>query len=104
MNREITVNAMEITDHPALDPITVFWEDFSPGKGQVTIICYGAAWTAYWGGMSGQTVKQFFSQCNNDYLIDRLAITQFMKPNKGHKIYLGRIIDAIKSEIAEPKS
>lgn len=40
-----------------LDTITVFWRNWEPGKGEVTIYCYGSAWTAYFGAMAGNTIQ-----------------------------------------------
>jgi hypothetical protein len=62
-----------ITGAPSLDPITVFIEDFEPGKGKITISIYGQSWTSYWGGMSGQDVATFINWCNADYLAGCLA-------------------------------
>lgn len=57
----------------ALDPVTVFLEDFEPGKGKITISCYGQSWSSYWGGMSGDDVATFFCRCEPCYLIGNLA-------------------------------
>ena len=56
-----------------LDPVTVYLEDFSKGAGQITIVCYGKAWTAYWGGMGEKTVSEFFCSCDKEYLIGNLS-------------------------------
>ena len=40
-----------LTDLDRLDPVTVIAEDIEQGIGEITITCYGKAWTAYWGGM-----------------------------------------------------
>lgn len=98
----LQVDAEEIKDHQALDPITVFWIDYSPGVGMVTIVCYGVAWNGFWAGMGkDRGVRKFFAECGNDYLINRMANHQFMKMNKQQQKYLGRIIDAIKAELKE---
>lgn len=98
----VSVSAVKISDISGLDPINVYWEDFSPGKGQITITCYGSAWTAYWGAMGeDRKIRAFFLSCDTPYLTNRLGITQFLKTNKGHHQYLGRIIDAIKSALRE---
>ncbi len=64
---------MTLTDVPALDPITVFLENFDKGRGQITITCYGKAWTAYWGAMGDRTLSEFFCDCNTDYLANKLS-------------------------------
>ena len=78
MNTEIsTVKRLKITDlinsEYKLDPVTVFLEDYEPGKGKITIECYGKSWSAYWGGMSGDDVATFFCRCDQHYLAKNLS-------------------------------
>lgn len=69
-----TVTKLTITEAPALDPIDVFLEDFGPGKGSITIKCYGQSWTASWGGMGPtRTVARFFMDCDKHYLASNLS-------------------------------
>lgn len=93
----------KISGTESLDPITVFWEDFGPGKGQVTIYCFGQAWTSYWGGMGEDTIRSFFASAGNDYLVNKLGYAQFLKQSKQHEKYLSRICIAIKDELALPE-
>lgn len=58
----------KITEVKALDLITVYCENFEPGKGKITVECYGQSWSAYWGGMSGMTVERFFCSCDDGYI------------------------------------
>lgn len=69
---------LRITDAPALDPIDVFLEDCGPRNGELTIKCYGEAWTAYWGGMGSQNVAQFVLSCSTDYLAGKLSSIEAM--------------------------
>lgn len=89
---------MEITDVPGLDTIHVFWQNVEPGKGYVTIICYGSAWTAYFGGMSGKTIQQFFASVDVSYLVNKMGITSTFKA--GRDAYLGKIIKAVQEALA----
>lgn len=90
----------KITDAKALDPIHVFWLDVAPGAGYVTIICYGLAWTAYFGAMDGRTIREFFADCDTGYLLSALGIRPMhLKNNKRNEAYLGRIIDAVKEAV-----
>lgn len=57
----------EIPASDGLDSIQVYWRDVGEGQGHVTITCYGCAWTAYFPGMSGKTIRQFFASCDVDY-------------------------------------
>ena len=135
---KIAVEAYQITDvPPSLDGITVFWQDLGPSRGCVTIcharncyrsqwtrketngrsttirsgciVCYGAAWAGYFGGMGNRTIREFFKEADTSYLISLLAlqrlassvsklgITPQLKARKTDHAYLGRIIDAIKA-------
>lgn len=96
----INVEAVEIPEGGGLDTIQVFWSDVAPGKGHVTITCYGCAWTAYWGGMGGRTIRQFFADADTHYLITKLGITPLLKQRKADHAYLGRIIKAIQGALS----
>lgn len=92
------VTRLYIEDALALDPVTVLMEDFEPGIGRVTIICWGEVWTSFWGAMSGQSVAVFFMDGNREYLVDRLLNGQ--RSTKAKKAYLFRIVDAVKAALA----
>ena len=123
---KIAVEAYQITDvPPSLDGITVFWQDLGPSRGCVTIcharncyrsqwtrketngrsttirsgciVCYGAAWAGYFGGMGNRTIREFFKEADTSYLVSKLGITPQLKARKTDHAYLGRIIDAIKA-------
>lgn len=79
--------------------ITVFWQDFGPNRGQVTIFCWGSAWTCFFGGMGSSSIKEFFAGCSTSYLVDKLRITRWLKSSKAHDQYLGRLIDAVQRKI-----
>jgi len=68
-----TITKMLLSDLDRLDPVTVLIDNFEPGKGKITIECYGQCWSNYWGGMSGMTVQEFFQDCDLSYLTDKLA-------------------------------
>jgi len=93
--------AQTIKDAPGLDWIYVYWSDVEPGKGHVTITCYGSAWCAYFGGMPGDTIRQFFQRADTSYLVTKLGITPQLKQTKQHANYLAKIIDAVKASLAE---
>jgi len=99
----LSVNAFCVTDHANLDRITVYYHDFEPGKGQVTIVCYGEAWTAFWGAMGTRTILQFLTECDISYIVGRLMGAQFQKHTKGHDVYLTRIVTAIRDELKTPE-
>lgn len=63
------VLAFTISDVERLDPVRVMIENHEPGKGRITITCYGNAWTGAWLAMGGDTVQKFIKRVSNDYLI-----------------------------------
>lgn len=97
------VETLVIPHQPNLDQITVYWHNYEPGKGMVTIVCFAAAWNCYFGGMSDDTIEQFFASAGVDYLTNKLIDRQWQKPLKRHEQYLARIITAIKKELRMPK-
>lgn len=68
-----TVRKIKLTDIDSLDDISIFLEDFSLGAGQITIYCWGKAWTSFWGGMGDQTIAEFFCSCNEFYIAKNLS-------------------------------
>src|SRR6266536_1660800 len=78
------VHMSVIPEGNGLDRIEVFWVDYEPSRGSVTITCWGSAWTVYFGVMSGRTIRKFFADCSTDYLVTKLGITQWLKQNKAH--------------------
>lgn len=68
-----TVTKTYLTDLDRLDPVTVYTEDFSEGCGQITILCYGQAWTSYWGGMGDNKIISFFCGCDEHYIAKNLS-------------------------------
>ena len=68
-----TVRKIKLTDLDRLDPVSIFLEDFGIGAGQITIYCYGEAWTSYWGGMGNDTIAEFFCGCDEHYIAKNLS-------------------------------
>lgn len=93
-----------ITGTLALDPITVFTEDFGPGKGILTLHCYGRAWSSYWGAMSGNTVRHFVARANAGYVVDNLVsgMAHRVQDASNHEdAYLTRIVVAVQAAFRE---
>ncbi|WP_299996954.1 hypothetical protein [uncultured Cedecea sp.] len=66
---KMDVLAFNITEVERLDPVRVMIENYEPGKGRITITCYGKAWTGAWFAMGGDTVQEFIKRVSNEYLI-----------------------------------
>lgn len=94
-----TTETLHIKPSGSLDGITVYFENYDLGRGMVTIICYGAAWSCFFGAMSGRTIRQFVAECDTPYLVNKLGCTQWLKQTKNHEKYLGRVIDAVKAAV-----
>ena len=97
----VPVEAVRIDATDGIDPIIVFWVNVEPGKGYVTVICYGSAWTAYFGSMGGLTIQQFFSEVDVDYLVTKMGNTPQLKRGKRHDSYLARIVKVIQASLEE---
>lgn len=63
------VLAFTISDVERLDPVRVMIENYEPGKGRITITCFGKAWTGAWFAMGDDTVQDFIKRVSNEYLI-----------------------------------
>lgn len=90
-----------IHDVPRLDAITVILQDFGNNAGQLTVICYGRAWTAFWGSMGG-TLREFLSQVNAGYVTGKMCLPCGLilkKQEKREAEYLMRIIGAVLAAI-----
>ncbi len=97
-----SINMLTITEAPALDRIKVVTEDFGPGQGQITIVCYGRAWTAYWGGMGSGDVTQFVISMSTGYIVENLLRGMqagLKKDSKNEFRYLGRIVAAVQEAL-----
>lgn len=97
----VAVEASLITEVAGLDGINAYWADVGPGKGYVTITCYGSAWTAYFGAMGGDTIREFFLRADTGYLATKLGITPQLKQTKRDNAYLSKIIDAVRESLRE---
>lgn len=96
----MTFTCTEIPEQAGLDKITVFWQDWDPGKGAVTITVWGCAWNCYFGGMGSDTIREFFASVGTGYLVQKLGTTQWLKNSKRHEDYLSRIVNAVKKVLA----
>ncbi len=67
-----TITKLKLTKLENLDPVTVYIDDIEPGKGKITIECYGKSWSTCWGGMSGQTIAEFLASSGVDYVANCL--------------------------------
>lgn len=73
--KESTITKLTISDLPNLDPINVFFEDYGPQRGKVTIEVCGDSWSYFWSAMGeGYSIKSFFLKAGTDYLVRKLRI------------------------------
>lgn len=75
---ESTVKMLTISDITGFpDPIRVTIDDLEPGRGRITIVCFDATFSAFWGAMGPRekpsTVAEFFCRCDEGYLASNLC-------------------------------
>lgn len=92
----ITVTALQITEAQSLDPIRVFLQDFAPSQGQITIECFGQAWSACFIGMGKNDIRSFFVRCDANYIAAKLAHERLTGPKTA---YLIRIIETVQEAL-----
>lgn len=96
-----SLKLLQIPEQNGLDQINVYWHDVRPGQGYVTITCWGAAWTAWFGAMGDVTIEQFFISSGPDYLVNKLIPVQWMRSTKKLENYLTRIVRAIQEALKQ---
>lgn len=64
---------IRITGIKEIDPITVYYEDFDVGQGQIVIICYDKVWFSFWGAMGDYGILEFFLDSGVDYIAKNLS-------------------------------
>lgn len=99
-----TVQCLEITEFPGLDPIRVFTQDYEPGQGRIVITCWDMAWCAYWGAMSGQTIRGFFLSCDAEYLAGNLGQGSGLKQDHRSRTYLVRVVTAVQEAFSQQRA
>ena len=86
-----------------LDQVTAFLEDFEPGRGQLTLVCWGRAWTHFWGAMgNGSTLSEFLSRASTGYLVGKLMLpydVMLKRSEKREERWLSQIVEALKVEL-----
>lgn len=98
--KPVHVEAIEITGASrspgkgTLDPITVMFRDFG-GRGHVTVECYGAAWSCFFGAIGDLTLRDFIARCDGHYLATKLASVTCRKTTKREESYLVDICRAV---------
>ncbi len=86
-----------------LDPVTVFLEDFEPGRGQLTLVCWGRAWTHYWGAMGTRCrLRDFLLEASTCYLAGKLMLpydVMLKRSESREERWLTQIVDAMKTAL-----
>jgi len=96
-----TCEVMEVERTATTDQVVVYWRDFEPGKGELTITCWGSAWTSYFGGMAGESIQTFFQRADTSYLANKLGSSEVLKKGRKEERYLTRVIEVIKGHLRE---
>lgn len=93
------VDLVVVPHSDGLDEIRVYFEDVGAGRGYITMICWGAGWTAYFGGMGEDTIRMFVERVGADYLVNKMGNGSHLKQRKVDDNYLRKIVDAVKKHL-----
>lgn len=64
------IEKIQILDFsPRLEVINVFFEDYGPNRGKVTIEAEGDAWSSFWSNHGCSSIQEFFLKTWADYLV-----------------------------------
>ena len=77
-----------------LDPIHVILRDCG-GCGDITVTCYGSAWTQWFGAIGTSSLRDFIAQCHPEYIADKLLTTTSQPFNKITQQWVHRIAYAV---------
>lgn len=97
------IGALRAPGLGVLDPIRVLFDDLDHGRGHITIVCCGRAWTSYWGAM-GTGLADFVIYADAGYLHDNLVRSLPMLPKRdraSEKAYLLDIIRAVQEALRQ---
>lgn len=93
------VDLVVVPHSDGLDEIRVYFEDVGAGRGYITMICWGAGWTAYFGGMGEDTIRMFVERVGADYLVNKMGNGSHLKQRKVDDNYLRKIVEAVKKHL-----
>jgi hypothetical protein len=86
-----------------LDPVTAFLEDFEPGRGQLTLVCWGRSWTHFWGAMGdGATLREFLISASTGYIVHKLMLPRdvlLRRAEQREERWLSQIVEALKEQL-----
>lgn len=86
-----------------LDAVTAFMQDFEPGRGQLTLVCWGRAWSHFWGAMGGgSTLADFLGSASTGYIVGKLMLTRdvlLKRAEPREERWLSQIVEALKDEL-----
>ena len=86
-----------------LDAVTAFLEDFGNAKGQLTLVCWGRAWSHYWGAMGeGCTLADFLRGASTGYVVGQLMLPPGVltkRAERGEERWLTDIVEALKDRL-----
>jgi hypothetical protein len=86
----------------ALDPVLVILQDFGAGRGRLTLECYGRAWSAYWGAMGDDSLRDFLLNVSPEYIVTNLLrpLDLSQRRRATEEKYLTRIVRAARTGLS----
>lgn len=87
------------------DPVTVYMQDLGESEGEMTVICWGRAWSGYWGYMGkGYDLRRFVLSSSSEYLAGKMVQREIITSSKmleRDQKYLEGILDVVKKALKQ---
>ena len=91
------------TEHQGeLDPCIAYMRDYRVGQGELTLVCWGRAWSHYWGAMGNHDLRGFILSCSTGYLVGKLMLpydVMLKRSEKREERWLTQIVEALKVQL-----
>lgn len=97
-NHQLKFKRFRFENLPGLDPVTLYVEQHDDGFGNITVRCWGQAWSAGFGG-PGCDFILFLADSPDEYMVNNLACLDYVtsyRKQKQQDAYLGKIWSAVR--------
>lgn len=96
-NHQLKFKRFRFENLPGLDPVTLYVEQHGDGFGNITVRCWGQAWSAGFGN-PGYDFILFLADSPDGYMVNNLACLHYVtsyRKQKQQDEYLGKIWSAV---------
>jgi hypothetical protein len=91
------------TEHQGeLDPCIAYIRDYRVGQGELTLVCWGRAWSHCWGALGNRDLRGFILSCSTGYLVGKLMLpydVMLKRSEKREERWLTQIVEALKVQL-----